>query len=395
MDKTRKLSTVVFYQPDEESVLSRPGEGPEPTPEEVTSATAAFRKISSSQKRPSLSIIRKNTESEDSGVKSEDDGNSATQPWRARSNSRWSRFSRNVSFSSTISPLWDFPSFDELFNSGGKATLALHRSPTSISDLMPRSPTSTSSLGGESTRLEEESETSATSGQPNMESRQSGLSGISRQDSIMSQSFRSLLFKSWEGSHNSFVNFRSRLGGSVRHKYCMCCRITSMPFVFANVAIGMFITCVAVLCFIHCQDELMMTVYVLVNGLLSVFFFPTLIMAWNKRVGGCVNESKKGEDDKEESPAFFIVTLLCRIISSITGTVLLVYRYYWMGPEWDSTLCEVEFFMTFAVITMEWTLLVLFLIFPIIIYFCFYRVAPYLPDDFEDELRITPEMFNE
>ncbi|XP_033750188.1 uncharacterized protein LOC117334601 [Pecten maximus] len=380
MDKTRKLSTVVFYQPDEEAVLSRPGEGPAPTLEEVTSS-ATFQNNGSSHKRPSLIITRKKAESEDSGVKSEEDGCSTTQSWQPRSNSRWSRFSRNISLSSTSQPFWDFPSFDELFDNGGKARFALHRSPTSISDVIPRSPTSTSSLGGESVRLEEESVTSATSGQPTMGTPQPVMS---RQDSIMSQSFRSLLFKSWEGSQNDFISFRSRLGGHVRHKYCMCCRITSTPFLFVNVALGMFITCLGVLCFIHCRDELMMSVYVLINGLLSVFFFPTVIMAWNKRIGGCVNESKK-EEAQKESPAFFIVALTCRIASTIIGTTLLVYRHYWVGPSWENTLCEVEFFMTCAVVVIEWIFLVIFLTVPMIIYFCLYRVAPYLSDSFEDE----------
>ncbi|XP_060072131.1 uncharacterized protein LOC132552003 [Ylistrum balloti] len=378
MDKTRKLSTVVFYQPDEESVISRPGEGPEPSVGEVSSTTTTLEKNGSSQKRLSLAFIRRKTESEDSGVKSEEDGSSTTHSSRARSNSRWSRFSRNVSFSSTASPLWDFPSFDELFDSGGKAKLALHRSPTSVSDVIPRSPTSTSSIGGEFVMLEEESVVNATSGQPNMDPRQSV---ISRQDSIMNQSFRSLLFKSWEGSQNNFVSFRSRLGGNVRHKYCMCCRITSTPFLFVNVSIGMFITCLGVLCFIHCRNEMMMSTYVLINGLLSVFFFPTVIMAWNTRIGGCINESKKEEDAEKQSPVFFIVTLLCRTVSTIIGTCLLVYRYYWMDPVWENTLCEVEFYMIFAIVAIEWSFIVLFLITPIIIYFCLYRVAPYLSDE--------------
>ncbi|XP_069137831.1 uncharacterized protein [Argopecten irradians] len=389
MEKTRKLSTVVFYQPDEESVLSRPGEGPETKDDVISPGSSTFPKNGNSHKRPSLSITRKKTESEDSGVKSEEDGCSSTPSWRPRSNSRWSKYSRNVSFSSsTTSPMWDFPSFDELFDTGGRARIGLHRSPTSISDVVPRSPTNTS-LEGESVRLEEESVVSATSGQPAMST---SSPPISRQDSVMSQSFRSLLFKSWEGSHHNFVHFRSRLGASVRHKYCMCCRFTSSPFLFVNVALGMFITSLGVLCFIHCRDELMMSTYVLVNGLLSVFFFPTVILAWNKRVGGCINESKKDEGTPKEGPAFFIVALLSRIASTIIGTVLLVYRHYWMEHTFENTLCEAEFFLTFAIITIEWTFFVVFLMFPFIIYFCLYRVAPYLADDLEEELCDKPEL---
>lgn len=58
----RKLSTVVFYQPDEEAVISRPGEDPVAV---VTIPHGTFNKVSFTKKRaPSLSLLHKQSESE-------------------------------------------------------------------------------------------------------------------------------------------------------------------------------------------------------------------------------------------------------------------------------------------------------------------------------------------
>lgn len=42
-----------------------------------------------------------------------------------------------------------------------------------------------------------------------------------RQDSVLSQNFSSMVYRSWKGS-KGFRGYRERLGTSIHHRYCMC-----------------------------------------------------------------------------------------------------------------------------------------------------------------------------
>lgn len=52
----------------------------------------------------------------------------------------------------------------------------------------------------------------------------------------------------------------------------------------------------------------------MVDGVLSVFVFPALVMGWTKRIGGCV-----GKDERVGSGSFWISVVVLRIFLSASG----------------------------------------------------------------------------
>lgn len=72
-----------------------------------------------------------------------------------------------------------------------------------------------------------------------------------------------------------------------------------------------------VVCYINCLDEILVSYFLIADGVLSVFVFPILVMVWTKRVGGCV-----GQEEKVESGSFWISLLVFRILLTASGNVL-------------------------------------------------------------------------
>lgn len=70
-----------------------------------------------------------------------------------------------------------------------------------------------------------------------------------------------------------------------------------------------------VVCYINCSDEILVSYFLIADGVLSVFVFPILVMVWTKRVGGCV-----GQEEKVESGSFWISLLVFRILLTASGT---------------------------------------------------------------------------
>ena len=64
----------------------------------------------------------------------------------------------------------------------------------------------------------------------------------------------------------------------------------------------------------ECINPGMLIYFMFLEGALSVFVFPILIMSWTKRVGGCVHE-----DQKLGRGFFFLAVLLLRIVSAAAG----------------------------------------------------------------------------
>jgi hypothetical protein len=69
-----------------------------------------------------------------------------------------------------------------------------------------------------------------------------------------------------------------------------------------------------VVCLFDCSDEISVSGYLILDGLLSVFVFPTLIMGWTKRIGGCV-----GDQEKVGSGSFWISVLVLRVLFTASG----------------------------------------------------------------------------
>lgn len=58
----------------------------------------------------------------------------------------------------------------------------------------------------------------------------------------------------------------------------------------------------------------MVSSFLMVDGVLSVFVFPALVMGWTKRIGGCV-----GKDERVGSGSFWISVVVLRIFLSASG----------------------------------------------------------------------------
>ena len=72
----------------------------------------------------------------------------------------------------------------------------------------------------------------------------------------------------------------------------------------------------------ECHSLEIINYFMLMEGVLSVFLYPILIMNWAKRIGGCVHE-----DQKLGRGFFFLAVLIVRIITAITGKFLINVVY--------------------------------------------------------------------
>ncbi|KAK3098423.1 hypothetical protein FSP39_019314 [Pinctada imbricata] len=57
-----------------------------------------------------------------------------------------------------------------------------------------------------------------------------------------------------------------------------------------------------------------MSCYLLIDGVLSVFVFPILIMEWSKRIGGCISAT-----EETGSGTFWGTVLLIRALFVVSG----------------------------------------------------------------------------
>nr|XP_022330134.1 uncharacterized protein LOC111128669 [Crassostrea virginica] len=253
------------------------------------------------------------------------------------------------------SPLFDFPSFDELFEAGGKQhmALAMHQSRSGLLR-QPSYPGPTVSV------LDEHTDDLELSTTPPDDDRKS----FKRQDSELSQNFTTMVYRSWEKS-KGFRGYRERLGNSLCHRYCMCCRCESTLFIGLYCLVGVFLTCSGIVCFINCQEELLVSSFLMVDGVLSVFVFPALVMGWTKRIGGCV-----GKDERVGSGSFWISVVVLRIFLSASGTFVCVHRFFVSGPVWTDEICRFEFYALLGGIVFEW----IFCLFAIFLPLCFYCI---------------------
>lgn len=311
-------------------------------------------------------------ESEDSGVKSssqnEDEppisptSTSSDDVKKKRSILRKMSNISGVSLrSSPSTPLFDFPTFDELFETEGKQHMKLSMHQSKSGFLRQQSyPGPAVSVLDENADDMEASLTQAE------ESRRS----FKRQDSVLSQNFSSMVYRSWKGS-KGFRGYRERLGTSIHHRYCMCCRFESTVFIGLYLLVGIFLSCSGVVCYINCSDEILVSYFLIADGVFSVFVFPILVMVWTKRVGGCV-----GQEEKVESGSFWISLLVFRILLTASGTFVCVYRYHLSDTDWSEKICRYEFYALLAGVVFEWTFCVVVIFLPLCVYFILYLIAP-------------------
>ncbi|KAJ8304370.1 hypothetical protein KUTeg_017953 [Tegillarca granosa] len=271
------------------------------------------------------------------------------------------------------SPLFDFPSFDELFDNQGEFSLSIHPSPVkkvysgvSIKDVpVQRGVSLTESDKG----FEEVVDIATTTEEENEQKQRPSLM---RRDSIMMLSFSEMIYRSWEGS-KGFTGFRHKLGNNLRHKYCMMCRLHSTIFIFLYILFGIFLTSAGVLCWIQCHGEILVSLYLICDGILSVFFFPIILMDWTKKIGGCVSEK-----NKNGTGVFWPVTLCTRFFTSIVGTFIIIYRYYLQKMAMENQICEIEYYFILTAVITEWTFLLVVIVIPLVIYAFVYFIAPSL-----------------
>ncbi|XP_055995237.1 uncharacterized protein LOC125650590 [Ostrea edulis] len=313
-------------------------------------------------------------ESEDSGVKtsvstSHNEDEPPVSPTFTISDGARKKRSRKLSTVSSgpslrsipSSPLFDFPTFDELFEGSGKWNVKLsmhHSKPVFLHQQSYPGPTVPD--------LDEDADEVEIS-VPHTEDRRKSFK---KQDSTMSQNLSMLVYSSWTGS-KGFRGYRDRLGNALHHRYCMCCRLESTLFIGLYCLVGLFLTCTGIVCFLDCPDEILVSCYLILDGFLSVFVFPTLIMGWTKRIGGCV-----GEQEKVGSGSFWISVLVLRILLTASGTFVCVHRYFIAEPVWTSTTCEYEFYALFGGVVFEWTFCATVILLPTCFFCILYLFAP-------------------
>ncbi|XP_062606086.1 uncharacterized protein LOC134267900 [Saccostrea cucullata] len=311
-------------------------------------------------------------ESEDSGVKSasnshnEDEAPVSPTSSASEDTKRRRSILRKLSTSSGLSlrshpssPLFDFPTFEELFEGKGTFKLTRHHSKPYFSRQQ-------SYPGPAEAVLDENADDTgisltATEEKPKL---------LKRVDSTMCQSFSSLVHGSWKGS-KGFRGYRKRLGNALHHRYCMCCRFESTLFIGLYCIVGLFLSSSGIVCYMTCPDEILVSCYLTVDGILSVFVFPILVMGWTKRVGGCV-----GDTEDVGTGTFWISVFILRILLTASGTFVCIYRYYMEKPVWTSTMCQFEFYALLGGIVFEWIFCVTVIFLPMCFYCLFYCFAP-------------------
>ncbi|XP_063431188.1 uncharacterized protein LOC134713843 [Mytilus trossulus] len=185
-------------------------------------------------------------------------------------------------------------------------------------------------------------------------------------DSLMSQDFYTTLYTSLEGS-NTFAEFRIKFGGALRHNYFSCCRFDDIIFVGSYVIFRMFLVSAGTYNYSSCTSDILTNIYLITDGVLSVFVFPVLVLHWKERVGGCVNGSSKVDPG-----TFWYFVLVVRIMSSTLGAVMLYYNVNRI-PEFK---CQVGYYLSFTTIILEWSFLLLAILLPLMLYSIAYFCAP-------------------
>ncbi|CAC5412245.1 unnamed protein product [Mytilus coruscus] len=203
-------------------------------------------------------------------VESEDSGLQYILPCTSETNVGLTRKIYPKNPKQPISALFGFPSFDELFDGTKKFKTVVKKVPSEVITSQEQKPCSIEVCE----TVEELSST------------------IKRMDSLMSQDFYTTLYTSWEGS-NRFAEFRRKFGEALRHKYFSYCRFDDTVFIGFYVIYGMFLVCAGTYNYLSCRSDILTNIYLITDGVLSVFVFPVLVMSWKVRVGGCVNESAK------------------------------------------------------------------------------------------------------
>lgn len=244
-----------------------------------------------------------------------------------------------------------FPSFDELFEGASGGIYLLTKQHSNKDE-----PKNTDAISDESNTREVDS---ASPPPP--------TTTLKKQDSIMQQDFKTTLYNSWEGS-TDFFNFRVRFGGAMYHKYFSCCRVDDTHFLGVYVVFGLALVCTGVVGISHCQTNLELNIYLTVDGLLSVFLFPVLLMDWTARVGGCVNEP-----DKVGRGKFWYCMLLARISLSILGTVMMLYIN---RPPSVIGACVFGYHVAIATVILEWIFLFVIIFIPFFLLGVLFFIAP-------------------
>ncbi|KAL5004142.1 hypothetical protein ScPMuIL_017598 [Solemya velum] len=176
------------------------------------------------------------------------------------------------------------------------------------------------------------------------------------------QSEKNVFVDSLSGT-TGFFGFRRRLGNTLHDKVNARCRVDCFIMSAIYAMYGMFITSAGVVCLVTCMGETLVAGYLLVDGILSVFVFPLLLMGWCKRIGGYIESS-----DKSGKGVFWGVTLIVRLLTLIAGTFLLYERYELMKIDDWTNMCFLNFIIMLMSIMIEWTAVVVFLVIPTIFY---------------------------
>ncbi|XP_052279600.1 uncharacterized protein LOC127877605 isoform X3 [Dreissena polymorpha] len=167
---------------------------------------------------------------------------------------------------------------------------------------------------------------------------------IARSDSIMNLSFTDMVRKNSEHSQG-FMGFRKRMATEINHKYCSC-------------VLGMA----------RCYGDVNVNVYLIADGVLSVFLFPINVMEWTRHVGGCletVNRSNGG--------MIYVVILIMRTSAVALGTLLVFHGMH--GIPHENLVCVVVPILLTVGVSLEWAFLVLAVLLPFCVYALMYCVA--------------------
>ncbi|KAH3843514.1 uncharacterized protein LOC127877605 isoform X1 [Dreissena polymorpha] len=190
---------------------------------------------------------------------------------------------------------------------------------------------------------------------------------IARSDSIMNLSFTDMVRKNSEHSQG-FMGFRKRMATEINHKYCSYFRCDDTVFIFLHVVFGIVYLSAGVLGMARCYGDVNVNVYLIADGVLSVFLFPINVMEWTRHVGGCletVNRSNGG--------MIYVVILIMRTSAVALGTLLVFHGMH--GIPHENLVCVVVPILLTVGVSLEWAFLVLAVLLPFCVYALMYCVA--------------------
>ncbi|XP_045157062.2 uncharacterized protein LOC123523452 [Mercenaria mercenaria] len=188
-----------------------------------------------------------------------------------------------------------------------------------------------------------------------------------RSDSVMVLTFTDMVVKNWENSQG-LAGFRHKLANDINHKYCSYCRCDDMIFIFLYVVFGLIYICAGTLGLTQCSSELYVNIFLITDGLLSVFVFPITIMEWTKRIGGCVKKN-----DVQGHGVTFILIVILRIAAAVSGSVIIAMRIN-VYPE-DNFMCWTVFRLLEVGVVLEWAFLLFVMLLPLVLCTAVYFVA--------------------